>query len=100
MPAMRTFAGELLKRSGRRIGNTIAVMLTMTMVTTPASTPIESNVKNEVESTDHARINATITEAVMIAGTGACVRSFTSESFSGRMRSKDQAKIVRTGMKV
>ncbi len=28
------------------------------------------------------------------------MRSFTSESFSGRMRSNDQAKIVRTGMKV
>ena len=67
---------------------------------TPASTPIESSVKKELESTDHARMPATMIEATMIAGMGARVRSFTSESLLGRIRSKDQAKMVRTGINV
>src|SRR5579863_929706 len=100
IPAILTLAGEFLKRSGRRKGKAMAVTLTQRMVTTPASTPIESSVANELESTDHARIAVTMIEAKMMAGTGACVRSLTSESLLGRMRSKDQAKMVRTGMNV
>ena len=97
---MRTFAGEFLKRSGRRMGNAMAATLTERIVTTPASTPMESSVANEVDSTDHARMPATMIEATMIAGMGACVRSLTSESLLGKMRSNDQAKMVRTGIKV
>src|SRR5215472_4793786 len=100
IPAMLTLAGEFLYNSGRRNGNANAATLTVRMVTTPASTPNESSVKNDVESTDQIRIMSTITDAVMIAGTGACVLSLTSESLLGRMRSNAQAKIVRTGMKV
>src|SRR6185437_1092110 len=100
MPRMRTLAGELVNSPGRRHGKISAVIATIVTVTTPASTPIESSVKNEVESTDHPRMASTITEAVMIAGIGACVRSLTSESFAGSTRSKDQAKIERTGMNV
>src|SRR5215472_18773839 len=98
-PNQRTLAGERVNSSARRTGNTRAVMPTMVTVTTPASTPMESSVKNEVDSTDHPRMSNTIADAVMIAGTGACVRSFTSDSFDGSTRSKDQAKIARTGMK-
>ncbi len=65
----------------------MAVMLTVAIVTTPAST-------------DQSRIPSTITDAVIIAGIGVCVRSLTSESFSGSTRSNDQAKIVHTGMNV
>src|SRR5579859_4391648 len=99
-PPMRTFAGEFLYRSGRRNGKARAAALTQRMVTTPASTPIESSVANELERTDHARMPATMMEATMMAGMGAWVRSLTSESLPGRMRSNDQAKMVRTGMKV
>src|SRR5579883_394668 len=99
-PAILTFAGEFLKRSGRRNGKAMAATLTERMVTTPASTPIESSVANELESTDQARMAVTMSEATMIAGMGACVRSLTSESLLGRMRSKDQAKMVRTGINV
>src|SRR5450759_2460471 len=100
MPRMEMFAGEFLYNSGRRYGNAIAATLTVKMVTTPASTPRESSVKNEVESTDHVKMARTMSEAVRIAGIGACVRSLTSESLLGRMRSNAQAKIVRTGMNV
>src|SRR6266566_5502588 len=100
IPAIETLAGEFLYNSGRRNGNAIAATLTVRMVTTPASTPSESSVKNDVESTDQTRMMSTITDAVMIAGTGACVLSLTSESLLGRMRSNAQAKIVRTGMNV
>src|SRR5215475_15664309 len=82
IPAMETLAGEFLYSSGRRNGNAIAAALTVRMVTIPASTPSESSVKNEVESTDQIRMMSTITEAVMIAGMGACVLSLTSESRS------------------
>src|SRR5215467_15483011 len=70
------------------------------MVIIPANTPMESNVAKELESTDHVRIPATMSEATMIAGIGAWVRSLTSESLLGRMRSNDHAKIVRTGINV
>src|SRR5579871_1959367 len=100
MEPILTLAGEFLNRSGRRNGKARAATLTLRMVTTPASTPIESSVANELENTDQARMPATMMEATMMAGTGAWVRSLTSDSLPGRMRSKDQAKIVRTGMKV
>src|SRR5438270_13806554 len=100
IPAILVFAGEFLNRSGRRIGNTMAATLTHNIVITPANTPIESSVAKELESTDHARMPVTIIDATMIAGIGAWVRSLTSESLLGRIRSKDQAKMVRTGINV
>src|SRR6266436_6848662 len=100
IPATDILAGELLYNSGRRNGNASAATLTVRIVTTPASTPRESSVKNETDSTDQIRMASTITDAMMIAGMGACVLSLTSDSLLGKMRSKDQAKMVRTGIKV
>src|ERR1700719_2396708 len=100
IPAIDILAGEFLYNSGRRYGKARAVTLTVKMVTTPARTPSESSVKNETDSTDQIRMARTITDAVIIAGMGACVLSLTSESLPGKMRSNDQAKIVRTGIKV
>src|SRR5579875_2563607 len=78
----------------------MAATPTRTITTTPASTPIERRVKNDEERVDQVRIRATRTEAVRMAGTGVRVRSLTSDSFSGRTRSKAQANSVRMGMKV
>src|SRR5258708_7515892 len=100
MPATETLAGEFLYSSGRRNGNAIAATLTARMVTTPASTPRESKVKNEIDSTDQIKMPSTMMDATIIAGIGAWVRSLTSESLLGRMRSNAQAKIVRTGINV
>lgn len=100
IPAILVLAGEFLNRSGRRIGNARAATLTQRIVITPANTPIESSVANELESTDHARMHVTIIDATMIAGMGAWVRSLTSDSLLGRIRSNDQAKMVRTGINV
>src|SRR5258706_4857175 len=100
IPATDILAGEFLYNSGRLNGNASAATLTVSIVTTPARTPRESSVKNETDSTDQVRMARTITDAVMIAGMGACVLSLTSESFPGKMRSNDHAKMVRTGIKV
>src|ERR1700736_496449 len=65
MPPILTLAGEFLYRSGRRKGKARAATLTQRIVITPANTPIESSVAKELESTDHARMAATMMEAVI-----------------------------------
>src|SRR5436305_572593 len=72
----------------------------MTTVTTPARTPSASHVWKLVD--EMLQISMAVTSSITsrMAGTGECVRSFTSEKRSGSNRSKDQAKTVRTGIKV
>src|SRR5450759_1667178 len=72
----------------------------MTTQTTPAKTPSASHVWKSVLTMLHTSIPEMITSSSRIAHTGECVRSFTSESFSGSSRSNDQANQVRIGMKV
>ena len=70
------------------------------MHTTPASTPIASQVLKSVDHTLHASIAVTMPITSRIAGTGECVRSLTSDSFSGSRRSNAHANTVRIGMNV
>ena len=75
-------------------------MLTIQTNTTPASTPSASHVANVVALMLQTSMAVTRPITSRIAGTGECVRSFTSANFSGRSRSNAHANTVRTGMNV
>src|SRR5450830_683147 len=99
IPRNCTLAGDDRYISLRLNGKIMAATPTIAMTMTPHMTPIDNRVKNDDEKVDHVMMSATMAMTRMMAGTGECVRSLTSESFSGRTRSKAHAKTVRTGMK-
>src|SRR5487761_2507757 len=82
------------------LGKVNAATATTQTQTTPASTPSASQVWKLVPCTLHQSISTINAMTVTIAGTGVCVRSFTSASFAGRIRSNTHANTERIGMKL
>src|SRR5579859_5684321 len=99
-PNSRWLMGDASHISRRRYGKTAAAIATTMNVMISAAPAVKSRVrKSPGPYTMRARKIRVMTSTITLAQIGECVRSFTSLTLSGRIRSKDQAKRLRVAIR-